>query len=322
MRLSAPLRRALYGLLGDTPLIYVDCGARAGRIPKPFRMLRNTRYIGIDADPDECVRLNEAARPGHRYFPAVLGRSREHRTFHITRNPACSSLLRPDQAFMNEFAHIAGEFVVERQFDVDTIPLDICLAANEVSYVDALELDTQGSELEVLMGAERVLRDSVIGVQVEVEFAPMYVDQPLFADVDAFVRAQGFQLYDLSRYRVRRRAVDTAVATRGQLLWGHALYLRDHRRTAAKLSARLAVVAVLLDLPDLAVHVLDRLSGEATAPSLQKAVRRAREEISASVAPRRLQSVFDRLAMMHAAAATRFFRGATARRRGVPVWRD
>jgi hypothetical protein len=35
-----------------------------------------------------------------------------------------------------------------------------------------LELDTQGSELEVLRGADALLRDSVLALQVEVEFTP------------------------------------------------------------------------------------------------------------------------------------------------------
>ena len=142
-------------------------------------------------------------------------------------------------------------------------------------------------------------------------------------DVDAFMRAQHFQLFDLSRYRVRRSTVDPAVATRGQLLWGHALYLRDHRRPQpAELSARLAVVAALLDLPDLAVCILDRLAVEETDKSLHMAVRRARGAICASITPRGFRRTLDQLAMMRETVAIRLFGDGPARRRGVPVWRD
>jgi FkbM family methyltransferase len=323
MRLPHALRRSLYGLLRDTPLIYVDCGARAARLPKAFRNLRNTRYIGIDADADECVRLNQSARPGHLYLPAVLGSSSRRDHFHVTRAPACSSLLRPDHEFLSEFGHIAEGFAVERQIDVETTPLDTCLASNDVDYADVVELDTQGTELDVLKGATRMLQDSVVAVQAEVEFAPMYAGQPLFADVDAFMRAREFQLFDLSRYRVRRSTVDAAVATRGQLLWGHALYLRDHRRPQpAELSARLAVVATLLNLPDLAVCILDGLALEQTDKSLQNAVRRARGAICASITPRGFRKTLDHLAMMQETVAIRLFGGGPARRRGVAVWRD
>lgn len=275
------LRRALTELLDDQPLVYVDCGARDGRIPKPFRSLKNSRYVGIEADPDECARLNAAAREGCQYVAAVLGRARERRRFHLTRNPSCASLLEPNHALMGEFAHVADFFPVDRISDVDTIPLDDCLASNGVPHVDFLELDTQGSELDVLRGAEQLLRDSIIGLQIEVEFAPMYVDQPLFADVDAFLRARGFQLYDLSRYRIRRTALDASVPTRGQLLWGHALYFRDHHQNMPEpLMLRLAVVSVLLDFPDLAAHVLDLVAAQTSDAGVQKAVRKAREALA------------------------------------------
>jgi len=36
--------------------------------------------------------------------------------------------------------------------------------------VDFIKLDFEGSELDVLKGAEKVVKDSVIGLSVEVEF--------------------------------------------------------------------------------------------------------------------------------------------------------
>lgn len=39
------------------------------------------------------------------------------------------------------------------------------------------------------------------------EFAPLYIGQPLFAEVDQFMRTQGFALYDLrGPYRFPRAA--------------------------------------------------------------------------------------------------------------------
>ena len=95
-----------------------------------------------------------------------------------------------------------------------------------------MELDTQGSELEILRGADVLLRDSVLALQVEVEFAPMYTDQPLFGEIDSHLRGYGFSLFDLIRYRGRRKTLESHQRTRGQLLWGQALYLRDYERLA------------------------------------------------------------------------------------------
>jgi FkbM family methyltransferase len=255
----------------DSRLIYVDCGARKGKLPRPFRALKTAQYIGVEADADECARLNAEARPRHRYIQAFLGRSAETRMFRMTRNPACASLLEPNHEFLAQFREIAEGFQVERHSSVQTVALDECLAANGVDRADFLELDVQGGELEVLTGADRTL-NATLGIETEVEFAPMYVDQPLFADIDRFLRGRGFQLFDLSRYHVRRSNPGGA-STRGQLLWGHALYLRDYRGLAPELAARLAMVATVLELPDLAADIVTSLMSSMPADSQRLAAR-------------------------------------------------
>ena len=253
----------------DAPLVYVDCGARAGRIPDWLRALKETKYVGFEADAEECVRLNAAARRGHQYIAAFLAGTNERRTFYVTHSAPCSSLLQPNTPFLHQFA-LASLFQVEREFEVLTATLADSLAAAGIDSPDFIELDTQGSELEILNGAERLIASSVVGLQVEVEFGPMYVDQPLFADVDRHLRNRGFFLLDLSRYRARRTAAPATTATRGQILWGHALYLRDAREIEPGPAARLAVIAAMLDRPDIAAAALHQVVASAPDKELRK----------------------------------------------------
>lgn len=259
MTLSFPARRALRALIGDDPLIYVDCGARAGKLPNAFRAIDGSTYVGFEADAAECERMNAQSPAAQRYVCAFLGRRREARTFHVTNSPACSSLLPPNVSFLASFVELGDAFTVLKTVPVETIALGEALRAEGIAHADVLELDTQGTELEILEGAADLIDRGVLAVKAEVEFSPMYLGQALFADVDAFMRYHDFQLFDLSRYRVRREGLTTEVATRGQLLWGHALYLRNDRRLAPDLLGRLAAVAALLDLPDYAQQILRRL---------------------------------------------------------------
>ena len=274
-RSSHPWRGVLEALVGDAPFTYVDCGARSGKLPRPFRTIPGSRYIGFDADAAECARLNASARRGHTYVAAFLGSGQGRRRFRMTTNPACSSLLEPNFALLDSFGALRDEFRVEQEIEVDTVALDDCLHANGIHSADFLELDTQGTELEILTGSQRVLTGDVVGVKVEVEFAPMYVGQALFADVDAFLRSHGFQLFDLSRYRVRRPGVDAAVPTRGQLLWGHALYLRHVDTLPEQRAARLAVVAAITGVSDFAAEVFTHLAATASREELREAARHA-----------------------------------------------
>ena len=62
----------------------------------------------------------------------------------------------------------------------------------EVINPDFVKLDTQGTELYILKGMQHTLTRSIFSVEVEVEFIEMYQDQPLFNEVDSFMRERRF----------------------------------------------------------------------------------------------------------------------------------
>jgi hypothetical protein len=66
----------------------------------------------------------------------------------------------------------------------------------------------------------------VSGVEVEVEFASIYQEQPLFADVDRHLRSHGFQLFDLRPVYWKRDAGRSLGGPYGQIVWADALYLK------------------------------------------------------------------------------------------------
>ena len=80
--------------------------------------------------------------------------------------------------------------------------LDDWLAGSAFDEVHVLKLDTQGSELGVLEGAERELANVRV-LEIEVELNPIYAGQPLFGDVDRFLHDRGFVLWRLEIYALR-----------------------------------------------------------------------------------------------------------------------
>ncbi len=68
-------------------------------------------------------------------------------------------------------------------------------------------------------------------VEVEVEFVPLYKDQPLFADVDRAMRERGFVFHRFSSQQGRcMKPLSIAGNPYGmlsQMLWGDAIYVRD-----------------------------------------------------------------------------------------------
>jgi FkbM family methyltransferase len=253
---NKPIYQQIMHLL--PPMIYMDIGARAVKQNHFIKTFPQSQYIGFELDTDECTRLNALDFKRHRFYPQVIGRDRETRTLYVTRNPACSSLYEPNVRDMHRFLECGPFFEVLERKTVETVDLDAWCRETDVSGIDFLELDTQGSELDILQGCKKLLSTSILGLRVEVEFYPLYKDQPLFSDIDNHFRPLDYHLFDLSRYRLRR----SHLKTRGQLLWGHAFYLKNVHQMNGWQPAQyltLGAIASFYGFEDYALEVLETI---------------------------------------------------------------
>jgi FkbM family methyltransferase len=262
MAVSVRRFRSLAALAELAPeIIYVMCGARGEERNRLIAALPHARFLGFEPDEKSHQQLARHAPPGYSYYKAAVGGRDEARTLYVTREPACSSLLKPNPGFFGQFTDCAEQIEVVGQRTVETVSMNSFLPEAGVAGCDFLELDTQGTELEILRGAEHFLLTTVVGLKTEAEFSPLYEGQPLFGALDEYLRGFGFMLFDLTRNRYRRTAMHHDLITRGQLLWGDALYLRDYRRftgdTAKERVLKLCVIAGLLGFHDYALEAWD-----------------------------------------------------------------
>jgi FkbM family methyltransferase len=274
---------AVIGVLGSQSITVVDVGARWGASDSWWRLPRLAKYVGFDPDPEECDRLNPLvpADENARFVPLALGRTHGTRDLHITVDPACSSLYPPDQRLAERYPGLRCTRRVETSA-IDLVPLDAWTDAEGVSDVRFMKLDTQGSELDILRGAERTL-EGCCGVQVEVEFSPIYEGQPLFSNVDTFLRRRGFALWRLTEkcHYAEDKLPGGSLADvsyfgdgevpfesgSGRLFWANAIYFRDFHDlepSPERGSQRLVLAALLHALGDAAGTraCLDRLLRE------------------------------------------------------------
>jgi FkbM family methyltransferase len=181
----------------DPPLTIIDIGARGGLDAAWTPLLPHLRAYGFEADPEESERLaGEHGSLQVKFVPLALGAAPGAVDLHVATDPACSSLYAPDELLPGRYRALAEIAATgRRSITVDT--LDRWAEREGVTDVSYLKLDTQGSELDILRGASRTLR-TVCAVRTEVEFNPIYENQPLFADVDTFLREQGFVLWRLT----------------------------------------------------------------------------------------------------------------------------
>jgi FkbM family methyltransferase len=260
------------------PLRLADVGARWGPSDRWRELAPPVEIVGFEADEAECRRLGAVEpSPAIRYEPVALGARSGAATLHVTHDPACSSLYPPDVAAVAahpelEVAAPVGERTVQLQ------TLDGWCERAEIAF-DVLTIDVQGAELDVLAGATTQL-ECVVALELEVELNPIYEGQPLFADVDHFLRGRGFALWRLGHLvHYGRRGADTTVALHdeqafdsrhvsvksqgGQLFWAHAHYVDADalEGPAGDRKLRAAIAAAAFGFPDLAALLLSYADG-------------------------------------------------------------
>ena len=228
---------------------------------------------GFDADADACDAANadlEARQVNwtEKHIPLALGSSVGESTLYVTKHPMCSSLYPPNEPYLGRFAGLPELVNLDFTVEIETTTLDTFCQEEEIDEIDFLQVDVQGAELQVLEGASNILEKSILAVQVEVEFSHLYINQPLFADVDTYLRKQGFTLFDLTKaHRTRADSPIVSTTRAGQLLWGDAFYLRDligeNVNQSLKTSEqifKLACIADVMNFPDYALELLEYLT--------------------------------------------------------------
>jgi FkbM family methyltransferase len=234
----------------QAPFKLVDVGAMSMGDRELFQPLLESapvQIVGFEPSPDECEKLKRRHGPPHTFLPCVIGDG-SARIFHTCNMTWTSSLYPPNTPLLAMFQNLEELTRVTATSQVQTVRLDDITQAEGADY---LKLDVQGAELDVLRGAGRLLKQ-VVFVQTEVEFVPMYVDQPLFADVDQALRAAGFLLHHFAEFagRAFRPMIlgNDVNAMGSQLLWAEAFYVRNFMQLHELPSEKLLKLAAILHI--------------------------------------------------------------------------
>lgn len=232
---------------------------------------------GFDADADACNEANAELEARQvpwkeKHIPLALASTVGEATLYVTGHPACNSLYPPNEALAARFKGYEHSMKPLFTVEIETTTIDEFCKRENIQF-DFLQIDVQGADLDVLKGAIDALENCLLGVQVEVEFVSLYVQQPLFTDIDLFLRSYGLALFDLITdnpwCRVTRACSPFRSPVRaGQLTWADACYLRDpiQEQTAPMQNPaqilKLACLADVLEFPDYALELLGYLTVE------------------------------------------------------------
>jgi FkbM family methyltransferase len=278
----------------DPRLVAYDIGA-AGLIPENWNAAAALLNVyAFDARPGSVKHPAEArGLEFHKIETAIGGANDPARKFYETRGPGGSSFLRMDPKWTARTSPADySELLAEHTLAVRT--LSDVIEKGEARAPNFLKLDIQGAELEVLEALKPEHRTDIDGMIVEVEFVPLYENQPLFEDIHAMMREYGLTIFDLRTHRMYR-PVDGkpfewyrkhkgyargSTLLGGRLVAGDALYFRDFEDRPPETPdgvKRLALLLVMHHFFDQAWAAVDVAQGngvldKADAAELKRAV--------------------------------------------------
>jgi FkbM family methyltransferase len=178
----------------DTQLVLVDIGASGGIQPKWRRHLRHLRPIMIEPNPAEAERLRDSL--GTRTDSVVVERglaaAAGSYTLNVAHWPGCTSLREADPEVLKGYK-IAPLYATVKQELVECARYDDLHEAGVVPAPDAIKVDVEGYEYEVLSGFGNLLHD-VLGIETEAWFYPVFKGQKLLHDLVTLLEPFGLYL--------------------------------------------------------------------------------------------------------------------------------
>ena len=226
------LRRLIAALPEDFFLTFVDVGS-AGGLHKRWRPFEPVLSAVLFEPREGGSPSGTLGRGKSRTYPVALGDRAGEVDLHITQLANMSSFLKPDAEVFGRYRKKGAD---ARVVATEKVPVERFDALAEADGIrpDVLKVDTQGSELLVLQGAEQSL-SSVLVAEIEVSFFRRYVGQPVFAEIEAWMNERGFELVELhklKRYRAAnslgiRQPVLGGAQRSGRVAYGDAIFMRS-----------------------------------------------------------------------------------------------
>jgi FkbM family methyltransferase len=251
----------------NPPLKIIDIGANPIDGPAPYDAAfkgGNAEVVGFEPNREALAKLDERKSARETYLPHAIGDGGRH-TLHLCQAPGMTSLLRPNEQVLGLFHGFPAWGQVTATEEVETRRLD---DIPETAGADYIKLDIQGAELMTLQNATQRLADAVV-IHCETEFLQMYAGQPLFSDIELFLRGQGYAFHRF--YPIVSRMVqplsmgEDIYAGMSQQFWADSVFIRDLTKLDALSEKQLLAMAAILhdcyQSLDVVVHLLVAYDG-------------------------------------------------------------
>jgi FkbM family methyltransferase len=252
------------------PFRLIDVGVQGG-IHSRWNWLREYLELWAFHPLSDVIQQLSADNPAPErlhYFHMGLGDEDGTRPFQRNENPYGSAHL-PAEISENHLGRTSGGELPLGWSRVPIRRLDSLLREGLFHQIDAIKLDCEGFEFQILKGADRFLTETgVFAIESEsnLKLQTERHNPCHFVDIYQLIGRRGFEVYDLYYYRVSRPEIPGGYPHKGQPDTFDFLFLRgfgvDNNLSSFSVDhlIKMMIVAELYALQDVASNLLARAS--------------------------------------------------------------
>lgn len=147
-------------------------------------------------------------------FNIGISNEKAQKLFNVNKGVDTSSFLLSGKSGLNSDLQV--KTLNQLSLPLDT--LDSITHEQRINKINILKMDIQGSELNALKGANRLLAERKIDIIfTESYFIQQYIDQPLFYDIASYLLQFNYVLQDIYN----------PIYGKGKIAWCDAIFVRD-----------------------------------------------------------------------------------------------
>ncbi len=231
---------------------------------EPYRILLDafpaSQLWAFELDEKLCQELNTSAPNNVRYYAVGLGELDEERELFVTEDPACTSLYEPDTELLDKYHGLEGARVKSVE-SVSLRSLDSFVEEHGIESIDFIKIDVQGAERDIFRGGKKALQNTCFIVS-EIEFIPIYKDQPLFGDVSAELDKHDLMFHKFTSVgggALKPTMLQNNPHAVSQFMWSDAIYIKKFsalEEVAVDVLLKVALLALIYGSIDVAVYCL------------------------------------------------------------------
>jgi hypothetical protein len=184
----------------NSPITLLDIGA-SECIHKKWKVIaKYSVCIAFDADKRDfsfSVNTTKEYKKLIVYNTVVTEFPKKTTNFYLTKSPYCSSILKPDNSSLQEWA-FAEKFIIEKTEQITSITLNEVLKEQKIDKIDWFKSDSQGTDLRLFKSLGKEKYKNILVAEMEPGIIDSYYEEDKMTKVLEFMSDNDFFLSEIN----------------------------------------------------------------------------------------------------------------------------